>query len=852
MSDEHKAKRLEIAHVLFMDIVGYSKLLTDEQSEALQELNQVVRSTEAAREAEAAGKLTVLPTGDGVALVFTGSVEEPAECALEISRALHAQPSLPVRMGIHSGPIHHVKDANGRENIAGVGINIAQRVMDCGDAGHILVSKRVADDLAQQRRWQPYLHELGDLEVKHGVVVSLVNLYAETIGNPAPPTRLGKARGSIRGSRVGTRKTLSPLALAIFIVAVLLLALAIISVIFAPAIMRTLDQRRSATLPQPTATAPPSLAETIQSAVAKQITDELQGELSRKKKAAVQPPATGSAIPEKSIAVLPFENLSDDKNAAYFADGIQDEILTKLASIADLKVISRTSTAKYKSKPEDLKTVSQQLGVATVLEGSVQKASDKVRVNVQLIDARADSHLWAKTYDRDMKDVFAIQTEVAQEIADSLQAKLSPAEANTLASAPTKDTQAYDLFLKGEFEQRVANSNFRPESFDQAAAWYKEAIARDPKFALAIAQLAICQLRRHWLTNPLSEAEVMEAGRLAKQAVAIAPDLAEAHVALGLFHYYGFREYESALAEFQRALELRPNYSLALQFVAFVHRRQGKWDRTLDELKRSIDQDPRDPYVQGGLAETYVFLRKWREGEDTARRALTIDPHEATAMRMLLLSSLNRTGNAQESLRLLATFPPDDLLLPNTGMFDMVIGTRGQTFVLARDFNAALNACETGTVAMTNKWQRFSAKAGIRVLAGDVTGAHADAEKAHDLLEARLREHPQDFRALRALSWVYLALNRKSDAINIARKTLDLLPPEKDAVLGSGNLAALAEIQAQTGAAKEAVQNLRKLLSIPAGETISIARLKVDPVWDPIRNDPGFQELLTMKEYVGP
>ncbi len=802
MADEHKAKRLEIAHVLFIDIVGYSKLLTDEQSEALQELNQTVRSTEAAREAEAAGALTVLPTGDGMALVFAGSVEEPVECALEISQALRAQPSLPVRMGIHSGPIHHVKDANGRENIAGVGINIAQRVMDCGDAGHILVSKRVADDLAQRRRWQPYIHELGDVEVKHGVVVSLVNLYAETIGNPTPPTRLGKARGSISGSRVGTRKGISPLARAIFILAVLLLVLVIMSVIFAPAIMRTLDQRRLATLPQPTATALPSLADTIKSAVAKQITDELQGELSRKKNAAVQPRPTGSTIPEKSIAVLPFENLSDDKGAAYFADGIQDEILTKLAGIADLKVISRTSTAKYKSKPEDLKTVSQQLGVATVLEGSVQKAADKVRVNVQLIDARADSHLWAKTYDRDLADVFAIQSEVAQEIADSLKAKLSPAEANTLASAPTKDPQAYDLFLKGEFEQRVANSNFRPESFDQAARWYKEAIARDPEFALAIAQLAICQLRRHWLTDPLSEAEVIEAGRMAKQAVTLAPDLAEAHVALGLFHYYGFREYEPALAEFQRALELRPNYSLALQFVAFVHRRQGKWDRTLDELKRSIDQDPRDPYVQGGLAETYVFLRKWREAD--------------------------------------------------TGMFDMVIGTRGQTFVLARDFNAALKACETSTVAAANKWQRFAAKAGIRVLAGDVSGAQSDAEKARDLLEARVREHPQDFRALRALSWVYLALDRKNDAINIARQALGLLPPEKDAVLGSGNLAALAEIQAQTGAATEAVQNLRRLLSIPAGETVSIARLKVDPVWDPIRNDPGFQQLLTVNEHVGP
>jgi hypothetical protein len=301
MAGEEKTKlRLEIAHVLFMDIVNYSELLTDEQSGALQELNQIVRNTEAVREAEAAGQLTILPTGDGMALVFTGSVEEPVECALEISHSLRAQPSLPVRMGNHSGPVHHVKDANERENIAGVGINIAQRVMDCGDAGHILVSKRVADDLAQQRRWQPYLHELGDVEVKHGVVVSLVNFYAETIGNPTPPARIGKVRGSIRALSKGTRKALSPVARAIFIIAGLLIALAfalaIVSVIFAPAIMRTLDQRRLATLPQPSATASPSLAETIKSAVAKKITDELKGELSAKKNTAVEP-ATPTATP---------------------------------------------------------------------------------------------------------------------------------------------------------------------------------------------------------------------------------------------------------------------------------------------------------------------------------------------------------------------------------------------------------------------------------------------------------------------------------------------------------------------------------------------------------------------------
>src|SRR5215813_7180914 len=255
MADEQKTKsRLEIAHVLFVDIVGYSKLLTDEQSEALHELNQIVRNTEAVREAEAAGQLIILPTGDGMALVFTGSVDGPAECALEISQALRAQPSLPIRMGIHSGPVQYIRDANARENISGVGINIARRVMDCGDAGHILVSKRFADDLAQHRRWQRYLHDLGDVEVKHGVVVSLVNLYAETIGNPAPPSCVAGVRRTAPGAT--KRKGLSHVALAIFVIAALLLMLAIVSVIFAPAIVHSVNENRERSIPQPSPTAP--------------------------------------------------------------------------------------------------------------------------------------------------------------------------------------------------------------------------------------------------------------------------------------------------------------------------------------------------------------------------------------------------------------------------------------------------------------------------------------------------------------------------------------------------------------------------------------------------------------------
>ncbi len=579
-----------------------------------------------------------------------------------------------------------------------------------------------------------------------------------------------------------------------------------------------------------------------------------QKQNSAPRNAAGAPQHAGEApiVPAKSIAVLPFENLSDDKGAAYFADGIQDEILTKLAGVADLKVISRTSAAKYKSKPEDLRTVSEQLGVANVVEGSVQRAADKVRVNVQLIDARADSHLWAKTYDRDIKDIFAVESEVAQEIADALQAKLSPAEAKTVATAPTNDSAAYDLFLKGEFEQRAALSSLRAEHFNRATAWYKEAIARDPNFALAMAHLVVCRMRLHWLVESLGESELAELEAMAKKALDIAPDLWQAHVALGVFHYYGFRQYEPALAEFQRAIELQPNNSEALQFIGYVHRRQGKWDRALVELQKTLELDPLDASISGNIAQTYNFLRRWKDAEATARHTFTIDQHEATSMGMLLISYVNRDGNIREALRALASYPSDDLLRPNGGTFVMVIGRRSEMHVLNRDYPAALAEWEKDISQAIDEGQRLAAKTAIRVLAGDLSSAQADAEKARVSIEARLHAHPNETRSMRMLSWIYLALNRKEDALKIAQQAFDLLPLEKDWGLGPSNLAALAEIQAHTGAGKEAVGSLERLLSVPAGEVVSIARLKLDPVWDPIRNDPGFQQLLTIKEHVGP
>src|SRR6266478_4522762 len=394
MSTETKKEiGLEIGHVLFIDVVGYSKLLINEQSEQMQKLREIVRGTEQFRLAEAAGKLLRLPTGDGGALVFRTSPDAPVLCALEISKELKSHPEFRVRMGIHSGPVNEITDLNEQANIAGAGINVAQRVMNCGDAGHILLSKHVAEDLEQYRQWQPHLHDLGECEVKHGVRIHAVNLYAGEMGNAEVAEKL-KTVGA--GTVKAPPKSSIPQWAAILIV----IAIAMGSFLF--------WQRQK---PKPSAFASP--------------------------------------IPEKSIAVLPFGNLSRDPDNAYFADGIQDEILMRLAKIADLKVISRTSTQHYKSAPENLSEIARQLGVAHIVEGSVQKSGDSVRVNVQLIKAANDSHLWADTFDRKLIDIFSVESEVAKAIADQLRAHISGEEEQVITAKPTDNVEAYDAYLRG-------------------------------------------------------------------------------------------------------------------------------------------------------------------------------------------------------------------------------------------------------------------------------------------------------------------------------------------------------------------------------------------------------------------
>src|SRR6266566_240290 len=554
---------------------------------------------------------------------------------------------------------------------------------------------------------------------------------------------------------------------------------------------------------------------------------------------------------QKSIAVLPFENLSEEKANAYFADGIQDEILTKLAGIGDLKVISRSSTAKYKSKPEDLKTVARELGVATVLEGSVQKAGNRVRVNAQLLDARIDTHLWAKSYDRDLKDVFAVESEVAQEIADTLRAKLSQSQSIAIATVPTRDTEAYDLFLKGEYEEHQAESALNAEPFDRAQTFYRQALTRDPNFALAYARLAYSELYRHWFITNLTSEELAEVKSNIERALAIAPALPDAHLAQGLFYYWGYLDYDAGLREFDRTLELQPSSSNSRNLRAAIYRRRGEWQRALAEFERAAELDPRDALSPANIGLTYLVLRRWSDAEHELSRALALDPHNTLAGRFLARTYINSIGDVRSARQAFEGVPAESkLYLPNDwGIIAVMVDERVYLDVLEKHFADALKAWD---VASSNtpeaRLRQLEARVGIQVLAGQGAVAKPECEQTRALLEARLAERPEDRNSLTALAWVYVCLVRNADAVRVARRVADLLPIEKDALAGPYFLAGLAQIEAHTGKPEDAVKILRRLLTIPAGDVVSIARLKIDPVWDPIRNDPGFQRLISEPE----
>ena len=568
--------------------------------------------------------------------------------------------------------------------------------------------------------------------------------------------------------------------------------------------------------------------------------------------APAQGPAVATPIvPDKSIAVLPFENLSDDKANAYFAEGMQDEILTRLAGIADLMVISRTSTKRYESRPENLKVVAAELGVAHILEGSVQKAGESVRVNVQLIDARTDTHLWAQTFDRELKNVFVVESEVAQQIADVLKARISPQEAQTLTKAPTENSAAYDHFLRAEFALHRAWSTFDGADYAAADGEFEQAIGLDPNFALAYARRAYNQLGRHWGYQPLGTERLLEVRTWIDRALALAPDLPSAYAALGYFYYWGSRDYEPALAAFARAVELAPNSDDALAGTAFIQRRLGHWDQALELLQRAIAISPRDGVRIDEHGSTLMMLRRNAAAEPELTKALEIDAADSNAKDFLLRSRLFGNGDVAGARAAIDPPPAWRLSYHNRLAGDLfnLVNARVYPDLFERHFDAALRQWDSAPHdSDEERLTQRVARVAIKLISGERASLQAECSSLQPVLRAQMKQQPDSLSILQQTSWIELCLGHNTEAIAAARHATQVLPLSKDAFFGVYQVEGLAEIDARAGAPDEALKLLDQLLSVPAGQSVTVERLKRDPLWDPLRKDPRFDALLKRYE----
>jgi TolB-like protein/Flp pilus assembly protein TadD len=563
---------------------------------------------------------------------------------------------------------------------------------------------------------------------------------------------------------------------------------------------------------------------------------------------AVAPAANASGrIPAKSIAVLPFENLSADKGNEYFASGMQDMILTKLAGIGDLKVISRTSTEKYKSRPDNLRTVAAELGVATILEGSVQKAGDQVLINVQLIDAASDNHLWADAYSRKLDNIFGVEGEVAQKVAEALEAKLTPAETAHVAEAPTRNAAAFDAFLQAEEQAKKADASESQATYLAADADYLQAIALDPGFALAYARLAYNQLNRHWFATPLTASQLATTKTYADRALALAPNLPEAHLALGFYDYWGFRKYAAANHEFKRALALAPNNANALVGLAFVARRSGQMAQALMYLKQAVAISPRDPMLLREYGVTFMIVRRYAEADTQVRRSLILSPDSAGSYDDLQQIQLLGFGDADAARKATKTLPGWRIDAANFVAGDIMWLANSRTYadVFSRRFDAALHGWDSApTDTEEQRRTAQAARIAISLLAGRRAQVRPECEQLAPSLRAALAQDPESLSLLQQLSWIEVCLGRNAEAVALAQRAVAVLPISNDSFFGTYQLVGLAQIAAWADAPDLALQTIRQLLAIPAGAAMSMKRLELDPVWDPLRKDPRFQALL--------
>jgi len=793
-SESGTSVRLQIGHVLFMDLVAYSTQLLDEQRQYQEELNEIVRGTEQVRSAKEAGKLIRLPAGDGMALVFFDSLEAPVRCAMEISKKLKEYPQLKLRMGIHSGPIDEVRDVNDRTNVAGVGINLARRVMDWGDAGHILLSKRVAEDLAHSRQWGPYLHDLGECAGKHGVPIFLVNFYGDGVGNPALPKAIRQARleqaakAGATGATRGFRRVYLAIAATVVSIGVIGLCL-----------WFYWRQNQTSFLPE-----------------------------------------------ERSIAVLPFENFSPAKDNAFFADGIQDDILTSLAKIKDLRVISRSSVMAFRDAAgQNLRDIGRKLVVANILEGSVRKEGDRVVVNVQLIDTRNNRQIWANRYDRTLVDSLGLQGELASEIADMLRARLSDDEKAQAAAKPTQNAEAYVFYLRAN--QISRNPDTLLEDYKTAEQLYMQAIELDPNFALAHARLAsVCaEIFRYyeptesWRTKALAEAET---------ALRLQPNLAEGHFALGQCIYWMDKDYDRALEQFEIASRLSPSNADTRRLIAAIERRQGKWQEALEAYGRVAKLDPQNPSAARELMYTNSSMRRWPEAVRWAEQMRALAPSSLVAKIQNGYIHFQWKGDTRLLKSMLDEIPagvdPDG----------SVTAARWDVAMLQRDYSAAKKILETSSAneisySVAGLTPKIFLEGCTYVAQGDNTNAQKAFEQARPAFEAAVKEAPESAERHASLGWLYALMGRNKDAVAEGQRAVELKPESKDAVDGSLMNGYLALIYARVGENDLAIPLIERLLTTPgavdsADYSITVNDLKYRWEWDPLRNDPRFKQLI--------
>src|SRR6266487_3161477 len=557
-----------------------------------------------------------------------------------------------------------------------------------------------------------------------------------------------------------------------------------------------------------------------------------------------------SAISAKSIAVLPFENRSEDKANAYFADGIQDEILTRLSKIADLKVISRTSTQHYKSAPENLPEIARQLGVAHIVEGSVQKSRDAVRVNVRLIKATNDSQLWADTFDRKLTDIFSVESEVAKAIADQLRAKLTGQEEQVIAAKSTDSPEAYDAYLRGLAYSVKTGLNYA----DQIAAqsYLKEAVRLDPKFALAWALLSqVDALGYVMLSLQPTPALREEAGQAADTALDLQPDLAEALYAKGWYHYGCLKDYDTAVRYFQRARQLQPNNSQIPETLAYVARRRGEWDRSEAYFNEAEQIDPRNLTLLTQHAFSYIFLGRFPEARRKLDQVLDITPNDVDTLAEKALTAqaegdLTRAAKLLNPLRPTANAP----FALEAQIYQTILERQPARLIqrlkeLLAEPDPALGYLN-GELRFWLGWAQD--------LAGDHGAAQESWRQARSELEPFLKEQPDNYTLIGDLALTNMGLGDKTAALALAERAIAANPIEKDAMDGPMSLEVLARVAAQTGESVRAIAALEKVLSIPgAGAwTLNIpltpALLRLDPMFDPLRNDPRFQNLCEEKQ----